>query len=374
MKIKSRSLAAMSIALAVSSAAEATVYNATYATIDSVWKTAQAGDTIKLSGTFAYTRLQYKTSTPPIMIDATKAVFNDSLQINQVNGLSIVGGHFGSATGPTKYGRAIVVYGGSNISLTAPTVIGNADGQGIAFNDTTNVLVKSGTFTNLWSGIALNHVTTAVISGNQVRKSVSDGIDIFDSHNVKATYNKCVGGTPRPGAHPDCIQLWSVAGHPVQSDILIAHNTAIGPTQGFTSFDPNKGGGLRIAIMYNTVSTSYPQGIACYNCVDSNFSFNTLTTLAGAAHFTNMNIIGGKNNIVTGNVFTDLRTPVAQLSGLASSTFTDASILVDGTNGLDTFADSVGGSVPEPASWLLLIAGFGIVGMAARASRRPAIA
>ncbi len=354
------------ILLAVTGPAQSKVINATAKTIAAVWTAAKPGDTIKLSGKFGLTRLQYKSSGKAITLDATSAVFTDSLMINQVDGLKIVGGTFGKTGGTaTKYGRAVVIYGGSSIAFYSPTVVSDAGGQGIAFNDTVGASVKSGNFAGLYSAISLTRVKNGYLSGNAITRSLSDGIDIADSHNVTATYNSCSAGTPVAGAHPDCIQMWSVAGHAVQSDIAIIHNTATGPTQGFTSFDATKGGGLRLSIMYNRVATSYSQGIACYACVDSNISYNRVTTLAGSAHLTNINVIGGNHNTVIGNTIGALpKSPHAAAARLfdASATFDDASPMADV------------GAIPEPASWLMLVVGFGIVGSAVRRSRRFATA
>ncbi|QYE33962.1 PEPxxWA-CTERM sorting domain-containing protein [Polymorphobacter sp. PAMC 29334] len=346
---------------------------ATAATIDAVWKAAGPRDTIKLSGTFGLTRLQYKSSAKGMTLDATGAVFTDTLVINKVDGLNVIGGKFGATGGaPTKYGRAVVVYGGSNISFKQPVVVGDAGGQGIAFSDTVNATVKQGTFSGLHAAITFNHVTNGYLRSNAITGATSDGIDIADSHNVTATYNSCSAGAPAAGAHPDCIQLWSVAGHAVQSDITIEHNVATGPTQGFTSFDPAKGGGLRISIIANRVATTFSQGIACYACVDSNISYNKVTTLAGALHMTNINIIGGSDNIVIGNTIGALP-KTAHLAQLALAPFDarlDASGIFDGGGAPGASV----GAVPEPAAWLSMIVGFGVVGAATRRSRRLAAA
>lgn|GEM_PF-6541608 len=294
--------------------------------------------------------------------------------------MNIVGGRFGSSAGPTKYGRAVVIYGGSNISFSKPVVVGNGDEQGIAFNDTINASVVNGSFSNNHSAIGLTRVTNGTLRGNKIYGAVSDGIDIAGSHNVSATYNTCSKGAPGPGVHPDCIQLWSIAGLPVQSDIMLAHNSATGPTQGFTSFDPAKGGGLRIWMLHNTVYTSYSQGIAWHGCVDSNISYNSVRTIAGSAHMTDINIIGGSNNIVFGNTIGAFVRPAAAptLDGTTvAAPFMDsfapalsfASALGDAAS-FDFGASESMAAVSEPAAWTLLIAGFGTAGAAVRRSRR----
>lgn len=364
MIIRFRAVAAIGVAMFGASAAGATVYTATEATLAATWKAVKAGDTIALSGTFGLTRLQYASFARPVTLDARGAVFTDTLVIKNVDNLNVVGGRYGSATQAMTYGKAIIVAGGSKIGFTKPTVTGNFGGQGINFDGTSGAAVNYGTFTGLWVGVAFNSVTGGWAKGNYVTKSVADGFDIDDSHNVKVSGTTCSGGSPAAGAHPDCIQLWSTAGHAVQSDITLTHNTAIGATQGFTSFSPEKGGGLRISMTYNTVNTSYPQGIACYACVDSEFLYNTLTTLPGATYMTNMNIIGGSNNTILGNTIGPKPRAAAVASRFAAIAAFDG----------DSDAASATGAVPEPSAWLLLIAGFGVVGGAARRARYAAAA
>ncbi|MGI4878946.1 MAG: PEPxxWA-CTERM sorting domain-containing protein [Janthinobacterium lividum] len=352
----------MGISLAAATVAQSATLDATAATIDAVWNAAKPGDTIRLSGSFGLTWLQNKSSTRGLTLDATNAVFTDTLTIKHVDGLKILGGTYGATDGgPTAAGRAVVINGGSNIGFYSPVVVGNAGGQGISFSDTVGATVKTGSFTGLYSGVSMTRVTGGYLSGNTVTGALSDGFDIADSHTVTATRNSCSAGAPVAGAHPDCIQMWSIAGHAVQSDITISNNTATGPTQGFTSFDPDKGGELRLTMVSNRVSTTYPQGIACYACVDSNISYNRVTTLAGAAHMTNINIIGGSDNVVVGNTIGALpKSTHGAIVAMASYAAFDAS----GSRG-----EAAVGAVPEPASWLMMIAGFGIVGAAARRSR-----
>lgn len=364
--LRCTTVGALGVSLAAATAAQSATLDATAATIGAVWGAAQPGDTIRLNGSFGLTYLQNKSSKGGITLDATKAVFTDSLIIRHVDGLKVIGGTYGAPTGgPTTSGRAVVINGGSNIAFYSPVVVGNAGGQGISFSDTVGATVKSGNFAGLYSGVSMTRVTGGYMSGNTVTGALSDGFDIADSHNVTATRNSCSGGAPVAGAHPDCIQMWSIAGHAVQSDITITNNTATGPTQGFTSFDADKGGELRLTMVSNRVSTTYPQGIACYGCVDSNISYNRVTTLAGAAHVTNIHIIGGSNNIVVGNTIGAL--PKASHGAGVVTAFTefDAST---------ARGDAGVGAVPEPASWLMMIGGFGIVGAAARRSRQPATA
>ena len=370
------------------SSTEASVLNASPTTIAAVFAKAKSGDTIKLIGSFGRVTLSGRTFGVALKIDATRATFSDTLLIKDVSGLYITGGKYGSSTGTTSYNKAIAVYNGTNVTINKAYVIGSQAGSGIGVTSTTNVTVSNSTFDGLKSGVGFTSVTGGMITNNKSIRSSSDGFDIADSHKVTVTGNSCSGTIPGAGAHPDCVQLWSFAGNPPQSDITVTGNTATGATQGFTSFNEADGGGIRINISNNKINTSYPQGIACYGCIDSIFTKNVLTTLAGAKSKTNINIIHGSNNVVAQNSIGNKpgTNSVSSSSVLAStSNFTTYSTTQQSA---DPFGQSavkgqiaesqpldgtVVAGIPEPSAWLLMIAGFGFVGGAMRRRSRPIV-
>jgi len=370
MKRLSCSVAALSIVVATSSA-NAAILKATAATINSVFMAAKPGDTIKITGKLGRVLLANRSFSRAITIDATQAVFTDTLIINNVKGLNFIGGKYGSSTRTTYYGKAVAVNGGSRISFTNATVVGANKGQGIVFNGTSDVSVSGSSFSKLRSGLIVTGVTRAQIYDNKSFGAVSDGFDIVDSHNIKFTGNACSGSVPAAGAHPDCAQLWSLPGHPVQSDIVIRGNTATGATQGFTSFTPANGGGLRITIIHNTVNTSYPQGIACYACVDSTISSNVLTTLPGALHKTSINVVGGRDNIVRNNSIGALPSHNAGVTVASLAKVDAAATLTHVSSAARELTTGAVSAVPEPQIWATMMVGFGLLGAAMR--RRPAV-
>ena len=386
--------------LATINTATAATYSATSSNLLAIFNKAAAGDTINLSGSFGSTTLAGKSWSSPVTINATRATFTDSLSIKQVNGLSFVGGKFGSTTSGMRTGRAVGVFGGSNINFSNASFIGNSRGtvKGLTFTGTTNVNVSKSSFTGFKSGIGVNGVRDVLFADNTVTGSISDGFNIANSHFVTATGNRCSGTVPAAGAHPDCIQLWSIAGEPVQSDIKLIGNFATGMTQGFTSFDPERGGGLRITMSGNRVDTSFPQGIACYACVDSIITDNVLTTQAGARFQTIVRVIGGSNNIVANNSIGSFSKPLsknrmAMLTGSESAASVDfgddwgfqdlaaeseelraeLALFRSGITELESFvsnaAPDAAGAVPEPLIWAQLLAGFALIGAAMRRGR-----
>ena len=341
---------------------------ATSTTFDSAFTTARAGDTIQMTGTFDGLRLQNRSFAKTVTLDATKATFTQALQLWSIDNMKVVGGTFKIAGG-ALYSRAAAAYNGSNITFIKQTVFGSAGQYGILIDSTTNGQVSYGTFHGLRAAIQFSSANNGLATKNRIYEADSDGIDIADSHFVTASYNSCSLGNPGIGVHADCIQLYSFAGKPLQSDITVAYNTATGPTQGFTSFRTG-GGGLRLHIVNNTVNTSLPQGVACYDCIDSDVSFNHVGTLPGSAYQTRLNVIGGSNNRVVGNfvaAFTPVRAAAADFDAVDSFAEDAGPAAASGL-----LAASSAAAVPEPSSWTLLILGFGGIGRALRRQARGA--
>ena len=370
--------------------AEAATYSATAKTLKSVFAKAVAGDRIVLSGSFASTTLQGKSFKTPVTIDARAATFTDTLKIYRVSGLTVLGGKYGSTTGTMT---GMIVSGGDRITLTNPVVVGDrGKSHGIDVANTTNVSITGGTFTGLRSGATFTNVTNGSLVNNKSLASTSDGFDIAGGHNINITGNSCSGTKILAGAHPDCVQTWSLPGQPQQSDITISGNTATGDTQGFTTFD-GKLGGIRIKMTDNRVDITYTQAIACFSCVDSVITGNVITTQKGARWAARITIDGGSNNTVRNNsvgAYQKISAPEGDTSAfdaarvdLLSAEVKDFTTFGKPVAGPDSTAQVIradgagefgerGGEVPEPAVWALMLAGFGLVGTAMR--RRAVVA
>jgi hypothetical protein len=347
---------AVAMSTVVVSPLQAAILSATPANFAAVFASANAGDTIKAVGSFGPMTLANRAFTKTVTIDATNAAFTNTLLLNNISRVTFLNGTFGSTTTATRTGRAVGLYQSNNVAFSKSKFIGNTAGVGLSVTESSQVVVSAGNFTGLKVGVGVTSSSDVRISSSRFTKMSSDGINIVDSHRVLATANQCSGTIATAGAHPDCIQLWSIAGNPVQSDITLTRNIVTGATQGLTSFTPAWGGGLRIIMMDNIISTSFPQGIACYACVDSIFTGNTLTTLPGARWRTSMNIVGGGNNIIANNTIGP-RLP----DGVAAVARTASGLVRSGFS-----AETMLSAVPEPAVWAQLFLGFGLIGLLAR--------
>jgi parallel beta-helix repeat protein len=126
------------------------------------------------------------------------------------------------------------------------------------------------------NGIGLGTVSDARITNNAITDSGSDGIDVAMSRRIVLDHNRCTDSHPTPGAHPDCIQLWSHAVQPPTADIVLSNNEVIGDTQGFTAFNHTSpdatgkvvddGGFDRITVENNHAKVSTYHGVTLYDC------------------------------------------------------------------------------------------------------------
>lgn len=365
--------------------ASAVTLSATAATFDVTLNSLAAGDTLAMVGYFGEVRLTNRAFAQTITLDGTNATFSTTMVFDNVRNVALRGGTFNIGNNG-GYAKGVAVYNGANVYIDGITVNGGGtvDQFGVTVNGTHNAQVTNSKFKGLYSGIAVGAVAGGFLAKNTFTASTSDGIDIADSHGVTATRNICTGAVPRAGAHPDCIQMWSVVGHPLESDIFVTYNTSIGATQGFTNFDA----GLRITISNNTVSSTYAAGVACYDCVSSIITNNIVSTLAGAPYQSQVIVRGGSGNTVTGNSIAAYSQPRLAVgdpvldgapayevpafdstafdlpaieTGAGAALSSNAALFSEGSEiSLDAAA------VPEPSSWALLIAGFGVVGVARR--------
>lgn len=241
-------LSGMAAALALATPSLATT-TATPGTLQQVLDDARSGDAIKLApGNYDAITVKRRQWSPPITVDATAAHLR-GVQLLEVSGLSWHGG----------------VFDGGDVERSG---IG-ATGDHVTVDGTT-----MSHYTR--NGVGMGKMSDARITNNVFTDMGSDGIDVALSRRVVIDHNRCTDSHPTPGAHPDCVQLWSRPSDPPEADITITNNVAIGSTQGFTGFNhirpdangtPTDDGGFdRIVIENNTAKVSYYHGISLYNC------------------------------------------------------------------------------------------------------------
>lgn len=367
------------IMLTCSSASGAKTIAATQSTLATALRSATGGDRIVLNGDFGFNKIYGASYSSLVTLDASAARLSDTVVFYNANNLLISGGTFGSSKASTRWGRDAVFYNSANVGFDQAQFVGNGGGAAVAFIGVSNAYVLNSTFSNFGLGLGLSKVNGATLTNNAVYGQTKDGFDIAGSRNVTASHNACYGANPAPGAHPDCIQIWGMAGQ-TTSNIALTDNLAYESSQGFTKF-ASGGSASHISMLRNVVESTMPQGIACYDCYNSEFRDNELVTLKSAPHLVNLNIIGGSNNILSNNSFVR-NTSNAYLAPEFAAPTSFAGLLRTGLRASlptaiasTTVKGDVGVSVeavPEPSLWACLIAGFGLQGGMMRHRRKRA--
>jgi hypothetical protein len=374
-------LAVMALANAASTQQVITLTPTSNQTV--VLASVRPGDTLRITGTFANPLVLRNRDFGNVQVDARDAVFQSGLVLNNVHNLAFSGGTYGRADLDLRAWHTVQVQFSSNISLAQGLFLGNRDnrGSGLLVVQSHQVTVRDSQFTGHGTGMGVRSSTGVLVTRNSITGSFADGINVVDSQRVIVSSNSCSAFTPGVGSHPDCIQLWSLNGRPLQSDIAILNNSAIGNMQAFVSFDPRTGSGERLIFAGNYAAITYTHGVSCTRCNDSIFIDNILSNLPDSRWGApSVRLTEGLRNVVAGNQSFDVR-GLAGITGFALpqpvwSSFTPAWAGGVGSQINSLFATSFDipavsvSSVPEPASWLMLSLGFLAVGRQLRQRSR----
>lgn len=355
----------------------------------------QAGDTLKLEGTFAKALKFTNRDFGGVQVDAHDALLTNGIYVQNVQNLAISGGIFGTAAANTRDWYAVRLLGVTNVSLTGATLVGTGTNSrgGLQVSGANMLTLRDNEVSGFRMGMHVGGATDSLITNNHFTNLTEDGLRVISSNRVIVSENSCTGFSPHDTAHPDCIQMWTGSGAAaagqVQSDIYVLNNTAIGAMQAFVSFDPGAYSGERMTFAGNYAAVTYPHGVSCYGCRNSLIQDNVLVTLPGAQWEVAIRTPDSINVVRDNNPRHDLRTLadpdnyvlpdriwsslVPSIVGAAGSTLAsqvwNSQLQVANFASPDDISAFGTGSVPEPATWLLLGLGFAIVGRALRNNR-----
>lgn len=348
--------------------------------LSNVLNALRPGDTLQVTGTFTSPLVIRNRDFGNVTVQATGAVFQAGVLLNNVHNIRFDGGTYGRSDAGIAAWHTFRVDNSSHVSIANATVLGNGDniGTGILMANSRFVTVRDNQLSGHMTGIGVRSSSDALVVRNRIVGSTADGINIVDNQRVIVSSNSCSGFAPGVGAHPDCIQLWSINGKPLQSDIFVINNSSVGVNQGYLSTDPKTGSGTRLTFAGNYVLTTTFHGITCGNCTFSQIFENVIGNLPTSVNgVPSLKLGPSPTNVVGTNQFYDLR---GRTDGwLPSPTWTsfvpDIAGLVGSRWDLRDFsAGSIGfsaaaTSVPEPASWLMLGFGFAVIGRMLRRRR-----
>ena len=379
-----RTTLAASLALAATAVQAQQVVNLTpTSNIKAVLLALKPGDTLKLTGTFETAVRFGQRDFGGVTLDARDATLREGLFLQGVRNLNIVGGTYGRTDADTLEWSTLGIFNSAHISVAGTNVIGNGNlrGAGIKITGSQFVTIRDNRLSGHLGSIAMSSTVDSLITRNVMTAASSDGIQVADSHRVIISSNKCSDFTPGLNAHPDCIQLWSVSTKPLQSNIFVINNSAIGNMQAYLSSDPKIGSGTDLTFAGNYAAVTFTHTVTCGNCINSTFFDNVLSNLPHAKYGPGSLKIGpSPTNVVGNNPLYDLRgrtdgwmpdplwtSFVPNIAGQVGSRWDDRSF------GFRTASASVS-AVPEPAAWMMMGMGFALIGSTRRRGPRPVLA
>ena len=265
----------------VAPAAVSPALEATPQTLQGLLDNAAPGDVIQLvSGNYPEIRLSRRDWSPAVTVEAGTARLR-GVVMSDVAGLSWRGGIFDGEN---------IVRNGINITR----------GQRLS--------IERASFTRyLRNGIGLSEVSDARVISNNFSEMGSDGIDIALSRRIVVDGTRCHDFKPTPGAHADCIQLWSRPTAPPTADITVINTVAAGDMQGVTAFNHvrdgvDNGGFDRIIFANNDIRITYVQALSLYDCRNCIARDNFVDTWPQAHHRARVVVHGNSSVLQCGNV------------------------------------------------------------------------
>jgi len=377
-------LPAAGLALAAPAAAAQVVMTPT--TVNSALAQLRPGDTLVLRGDFTSRLVIMNRDFGNVTVDGREARLLQGMQLRNVHNVSFSGLRVGQAGQSTANRFAINMDQSSHVSFARMTIEGNGGtaGTGLRVFNSEFVTVRDSRFQGLMDGLTMITVPNSLVTRNQFVGGGSDGVKLVDSQRVILSGNSCTGFAAVPLAHPDCMQFWSQVGRPVQSDIYVLNNLVIGDQQGFASFDPGSFSGTRFTFAGNYAAINRPHGVSCMGCTESRFEDNVLVSLPDSNRLAGLHTTGGSNNSFNNNLRVDLRGINAPLDQILPSRLYSAivpSIAFQVGSQFDSrewrLSDGLGAQslagppAPEPASWLMMLMGFAMIGRLQRSQRGP---
>jgi hypothetical protein len=354
-------------------------------TINSALASVKPGDMLRMEGVFTSNLRIVNRDFGGVRVDASRATMVEGMFLTNVHNISFTGGIWGRSDQDTRRWTIVEMKSSSNISFSGATLLGNGNnkGSGLGVGESSFITIRNNDFIGHHTGIGIGASRDSLLVGNNFTRSSSDGIQMISNQRMIVSENRCTDIRPGVGAHPDCIQMWSVGATSLQTDIFILNNYAAGATQAFASFDPRTGSGARLTFAGNYAAVTYAHGVTCGACTDSIFVDNIFVTPFGAQHQVGLRTTNGVNIFTQNNQTFDFRKDanaiwpvhvfsnlVPALAGLVGSSLESRSH----TNRITSKAQLASFSydpVPEPGTWLLMLLGFALVGRQMRQARGP---
>lgn len=283
-----------------------TVLTATQATFDAQLAKLAPGDTLQVSGPFSG-RPDGRKFSSPTTIDFRQAVVSDIYSAGW-GGVTFLGG---KGFVGKQWNTCLRIEASTNCKFSGFDIDGSVGpfsgyDSGLWLNGGSDLLAELIKVSGAEGSFRADGVTGLTLRSLEAYLSVEDAIKVADCSKVLIELNKLLNFKPRPGDHPDGIQIGSSIGKPVSKDITVQGNTISGPVQGIfvAPYDDGKGNsGLgfdNVNIVNNDVEAGMANGIMIAKCPTWAITDNRVKTFAGSQwqSVINTNGPGRKRNIV----------------------------------------------------------------------------
>jgi len=284
-----------------------------------------SGDSILLApGTYRNVRLRGFWQSMPITIrsaDPTRPARVSQLTIQKSANLVIKNLVFmpdhGSMTGD---GDALISVEGSQSVTIADSVIegavsnpAEANGIGARFVNSEKITFQGNRISKFLRGALFSGVRQAEVRDNAFIDLRSDGADFTGVQDVLIENNIFESFHPAPNDHADFIQFWQLNA-PIENtrDVVIRGNILLqglgGPVQGIFVGNEVKGRIYRNFIVEdNVIYTSSAHGITLAGATNARIAYNTVVKFPNGPYSPRINLYGGTDIEITGNVVSGLR-------------------------------------------------------------------
>jgi parallel beta-helix repeat protein len=420
-------VAAFAAACSLTCAAQAatiTVYNATQ--LSAAVKNAAAGDTIKVApgnyGDFEFKNINPASAITVIASNSANLPVFTNLKVTSSSNLKItrlVVDSPAPVPGSVLYGATIsrsdsIRFSGMVIHGVLGGGVSN-DPRGLRITNSTNVTIAGNSFTELTHGILVDGSSKLNISDNGFTGIRVDGIMADGATGSTIARNRFSDFRPEGADHADAIQLFNNGVATI--NLTISDNLMLGGANGqmqgifLTNSSEIKSQLDQVKISNNLMWGTMYNGIAVYDANRVSVTGNTLFSntqldspktwvrlediaaatatgnYAGAYLYTSLGKLTESGNVLS---VLDLLAAAAVATWDATHSAAPLSLPYydpDELGSIDGFADAKAfggrgvdnsargglgslGAVPEPASWAMMIGGFGLIGAMRRRLQR----
>lgn len=198
-------------------------------------KTAKPGDTVGLApGEYRSARIVGATDLTLVGADPKdRPRLVGGVVVNKANGLHLSGLAFELGPIETASAALLAVNGSTGVAVTDCDFLGyeredgSRFGRGCVVSGVSGLTITGNRFSRMSRGAVIAGSNDVNFSENDLFDLGVDGLNLGQVNDVRVIGNRIVGFSPRPGDHPDGIQIMTTAAGAASEDVLIEGNLVV---------------------------------------------------------------------------------------------------------------------------------------------------